>query len=385
MNEMTSRQRVITALEHNEPDRVPFDCTFTYGAYRQLEKALHFANDTELFPNSISLNVTPPLGFLNEMNIDLYYLGLNSWKNEPIFEYGTETYKDIWGVGYRKIENSTGLEYPNDFHPLAEASIRDLEEFPWPDPGAAELTDGLPERAAFLYNKTNFALVGKFNTPIFEQAVALRGMEQLYIDLVQAPEFVGELFDHLTDISIRLIQAGLKACGQYLQILRLAGDDMGSQRGTLMSPVMFRRIIKPYFTRLYNQAKTLFQSYNPHGKLMAHTDGDVYSIIPDYCEMGLDILNPVQPYVAEMDHERLKREFGNQLSFHGGIDIQKVLPFGTPEEVKREAIKIMSHLGPGGGYILAPTHYILPDVPPENILALRDAVIQHGSYPLICD
>ena len=97
--------------------------------------------------------------------------------------------------------------------------------------------------------------------------------------------------------------------------------------------------------------------------------------------MGLEILNPVQPYVAEMDHGRLKQEFGDRLSFHGGIDLQKVMPFGTPEEVTAEALKTMRTLGRGGGYILAPTHYLLPDIPPENILALRDAVLSHGHYP----
>jgi uroporphyrinogen decarboxylase len=385
MDKMNSRQRVVTALEHREPDRVPFDCTFTYGAYRRLEKSLGFANNKELLPGSPSLNVTPPVEFLDKMNVDLYYLSLNSWKNEPIFEYGMETYKDIWGVGYRKIESNTGLEYPNDLHPLSKATTKDLEEYPWPDPSNTELTDGLQDRAAFLFNETNFALVGKFNTPLFEQAISLRGMEQLYLDFVLDPEFVHELFDRLTEIAIRLIQAGLAASGQYLQILRLAGDDMGSQRGTLLSPAMFRRMVKPYFSRLYRQAKTLFQTYNPQGKLMAHTDGDVYPIIPDYCEMGLDVLNPVQPYVAEMEHERLKCEFGDRLSFHGGIDLQRVLPYGTPEEVRLEAIKIMGQLGPFGGYILAPTHYVLPDVPPENILALRDAVINYGRYPLNSD
>ncbi len=385
MKEMTSRQRVVTALEHKEPDRVPFDCTFTYGAYRQLEKELGFPSNQELLPGSPSLNVTPSIEFLREMNVDLYYLGLNSWKNSPVFEYGMETYKDLWGIGYRKIESDAGLEYHNDIHPLAQATQKDLEGFPWPDPGAPELSAGLQDRAASLYKETNFALVGKFSTSIVEQAVSLRGMEQLYLDFIQDPEFVGELFNRLTEIAIRLIETGLKATGQYLQILRLAGDDMGSQRGMLFSPAMFRRMIKPYFARLYHQAKSLFHDYNPQGKLMAHTDGDVYPIIPDYCEMGLDVLNPVQPYVAEMEHERLKREFGDRLSFHGGIDLQQVLPFGTPEEVKREAINIMHRLGPGGGYILAPTHYLLPDVPPENILALRNAVIQYGSYPLSSD
>ena len=115
---------------------------------------------------------------------------------------------------------------------------------------------------------------------------------------------------------------------------------------------------------------------------MAHTDGDVYSIIPDYIEMGLDVLNPVQPYVAEMEHDKLKKEFGDRLSFHAAIDIQKVMPYGTPEEVKDEAIKTMKALGPGGGYILAPTHYMQSDVPPENIVALRDAVLEFGKYPI---
>jgi uroporphyrinogen decarboxylase len=385
MKEMTSRQRVVTALDHQEPDRVPFDCTFTYDAYREIEKALGFSHNPDLRTGSPALNVTPPVEFLREMNVDLYYLGLNSWKNAPVFEYGMETYEDIWGVGYKKIKSDTGLEYPSVIHPLSKATKKDLEKYPWPDPSSPELTAGLQERAAFMYEETNFALVGKFSTSIFEQAASLRGMEQLYLDFIQDPEFVGELFDRLTEIAIRLIETGLKASGQYLQILRLAGDDMGSQRGMLFSPAMFRRMIKPHFARLYSQAKSLFQDYNPQGKLMGHTDGDVYPIIPDYIEMGLDVLNPVQPYVAEMEHERLKREFGDRLSFHGGIDLQQVLPFGTPEEVKLEAINMMRKLGPCGGYILAPTHYLLPDVPPENIIALRDAVKRHGGYPLVYD
>jgi uroporphyrinogen decarboxylase len=189
--------------------------------------------------------------------------------------------------------------------------------------------------------------------------------------------------DKLTDIAIQLIQVGLKACGKYLQILRLAGDDMGYQRGTLLNPTLFRQIIKPRFARLYHEAKRLFHQYNPNGKLMAHTDGDVYPLIPDYIEMGLDVLNPVQPYVAEMEHARLKHEFGNRLCFHGGMDLQNVLPFGKPDEVRLEAIKVMHALGYGGGLILAPTHYLLPDVPPENVMALRAAVLEHGSYPLV--
>lgn len=383
MDAMTSRQRVITALNHSEPDRIPFDCTFGNVAYTHLKEYLGFTTQDEVRPSGPSLNVRPPVEFLQALQIDLYYIGLGQAKAVPVFEYGMETYTDEWGVLYHKIENPSGYHYESISHPLAHARIKDLEDFPWPDPGDRALVEGLEAKARVLYTTTDLALVGKFSNSLFEQSFMLRGLEQLFMDLSLDPEFVCALMDKLTDIAIQLIQAGLKACGKYLQILRLAGDDMGYQRGTLLSPTMFRQIVKPRFARLYREAKRLFHQYNPNGKLMAHTDGDVYPLIPDYIEMGLDVLNPVQPYVAEMEHSRLKREFGDRLCFHGGMDLQHVMPFGKPDEVRAEAIKVMHALGSGGGFILAPTHYLLADVPPENVMALRDAVLEHGRYPLL--
>ncbi len=383
MKAMMSRRRVITALEHCEPDRVPFDCTFGNVAYARLEKYLGFKPRNDVRPGGPSLNVRPPVEFLQELHVDLYYIGLSQTKAAPVFEYGMETYTDEWGVLYRKIDNPWGCHYESISHPLAHARTKDLENFPWPDPNDPALVEGLEARARELYENTEFALVGKFNNSLFEQSFILRGLEQLFMDLSLDPEFVCALMDKLTDIAIQLIQVGLKSCGKYLQILRLAGDDMGHQRGTLLNPTMFRQIVKPRFARLYREAKRLFHQYNPNGKLMAHTDGDVYPLIPDYIEMGLDVLNPVQPYVAEMEHTRLKREFGSRLCFHGGMDLQHVLPFGKPDEVRAEAIKVMHALGYGGGLILAPTHYLLPDVPPENVMALRDTVLEHGRYPLV--
>lgn len=379
---MTSRQRVMTALGHQEPDRVPFDCTFGNLAYKRLEQYLGFKPRDEVLPGSPSLNVRPPVEFLQELRVDLAYIGLGQFKGAPIFEYGMEAYTDEWGVLHRKIENPMGLHYEAVSHPLAHATINDLDGYPWPDASDPALVEGVEAKARHLYNHTDLALVGKFSSSLFEQAFLLRGLEQLFMDLTLDPDFVCALMDRLLEIALQLIRAGLKACGKYIQILRLAGDDMGHQRGTLLSPAMFRQIIKPRFARLYHEAKEMFHQYNSHGKLMAHTDGDVYPLIPDYIEMGLDVLNPVQPYVAEMDHGRLKQEYGNRLSFHGGMDLQRVLPFGQPEEVCGEAIKVMQALGPGGGLILAPTHYLLPDVPPENVIALRDTVLQYGRYPL---
>jgi uroporphyrinogen decarboxylase len=377
---MTSRERVVTALEHREPDRVPFDCTFSYGGYNRLKDYLGLK--TEVRPGSSWLSISTPLELLEKLQVDLCYIGLGRTPETPVFEYGMESYTDEWGVQYRRIENPTGVHYDFANRVLADATIADLDDYPWPDPRHPALIDGLEEKVRRLYEETDYALVGRFPDSIFERAFYMRGFEQMLMDVLANPEFAGALMDKLVDNAIARIEMGMKACGKYLQILRLAGDDMGHQKGPLVAPRTFRAVIKPRFARLYRAARELIDTYNPAIKLMAHTDGDVYPIIPDYIEMGLDVLNPVQPYVAQMDHDVLKREFGDRLSFHGAMDLQNVMPFGTPEEVRNEAIKVMRALGKGGGLILAPTHYVQPDVPPENIIALRDAVLEYGRYPL---
>jgi uroporphyrinogen decarboxylase len=382
MSEMSSRERVVTALQHEEPDRVPLDISFGYQAYDNLRRFLGFRSSGPLLPSGPDLTVRPPADFLQAMNIDLFYVGLAAGSNEPKFEYGSGEYSDEWQVRYERIEQPAGLMYEARGHPLRNATKEDLKYFPWPDPYDPARTEGLAERCGSLYEHTDFAIVGRFNTAIFEQALMLRGYEQFLIDLMTNLDFAHTLLDRLTEIAMGMLEVGVRTAGRYLQILRLAGDDMGHQSGTILSPSTFRAVIKPRFRRLYAHARSLLDRINPDVKIMAHTDGDVYAIIPDYIDMGLDVLNPVQPRVTNMDHPRLKREFGRRLSFHGGIDIQQLMPFGTVDEVKRQAKATMRALGVGGGYILAPTHYLLPDVPPENILALRDAVVIGGRYPL---
>ena len=382
MGQMTSRERVVTALEHREPDRVPFDCSFVYESYLRIKDYLGLNPAREVRTSSPWLTISPPLELIDALAIDLCYIGLRKPKDAPVFEYGMDTFTDEWGVEFKKTEQDSGLYYGFSNQVLEGATVADLEDFPWPDPHNPELTEGLGEQAQELYETTDLALVGKFSNSIFEQAFYMRGFEQLLLDLSFAPDFVEALLSKMVDLALARLDVGLQACGRYIQAVRLAGDDMGQQDGPLMSPRMFRAQIKPHFSRYYGEARALIDRYNPRIKIIAHTDGDVYPIIPDYIEMGLDVLNPVQPYVAEMEHEKLKAEFGDRLAFHAGIDIQKVMPFGTPEEVAAEALKTMRALGPGGGYILAPTHYLQADVPPENVIALRDAVLEHGGYPL---
>ena len=382
MSQMNSRERVIMALAHREPDRLPFDCPFGYTAFDRLMRHLGHNGGAGLLPTGPDLNVRPPVEFLQDFGIDLVYVGLSGSANEPRFEYGADRYVDEWGISYRKIEGAFAFSYEAVTHPLAKASLRDLEDFPWPDSADPARIEGLEDKCRRLSDTTDLAIVGRFNTPIFEQAFMLRGLEQFLVDILDDPDFACALLDKTTDIAVGLVQAGLARAGRYLQVLRLAGDDQGHQRGTLLAPEVFRRIIKPRFARLYREAKAMMLQANPQAKLMAHTDGDVYAIIPDYIEMGLDVLNPVQPHVTHMDHGLLKEQFGATLSFHGAVDIQRLMPHGTPEEVEAEVAKTMRTLGAGGGYIVAPTHYLQADVPPENIVALRDAVMKHGRYPL---
>jgi uroporphyrinogen decarboxylase len=380
MREMTSRDRVITALEHRAPDRVPWDCTFSVDAYHRLKDYLGQNAWEDTKPSGPFLNIKLPLDLVRELQIDLYYVGLGQPEGQQVFELGMDTFTDEWGVGFKKVQNQFGLAYEFAEQPLALATVADLESYPWPDPYVPKRTAGLEQRCRSLYEQTDLALVGKFSTSIFEQAFYMRGLEQWLVDLAINPDFANALMSKLVDIALAMTEVGLRACGPYLQILRLAGDDLGQQKGMLVSDTMFRQLLKPHFERLFRTAKSMFLDYNPRGKLMTHTDGDIYPILRDFADMGLDVLNPVQPYVAEMDHTRLKREIGNRLSFHGGIDIQRVLPFGTSAEVTAEVQKTIAALGSEGGYILAPTHYLQADVPPENILALRDAVIKFGGY-----
>ena len=382
MNEMTSRERVLAAISHAEPDRIPFDCHFGFQAYQALRKYLGLPWDEKLLPAGPGLTIKPSIEFMEQFGIDLYFIGLAGKADAPKFEYGMESFTDEWGVTHSKIEDGFSITYQPLSHPLENAEINDLDSYPWPDPYDPHRVKGLAQKCEYLFSETDFALVGRFNNPIFEQAFMLRGFEKFLLDLAINPDFACKLMDKLTDIAISLIEVGLKECGPYLQILRLAGDDMGHQQGTILSPGMFRELIKPRFSRLYRSAKAAFLPYNPRGKLMAHTDGDVYDLIPDYLEMGLDILNPVQPHVTNMDHGRLKREFGDRLAFHGAIDIQRLLPFGSVEEVKAKVQETMNRLGQSGGYIAAPTHYLQADVPPENIVALQDEVLEYGQYPL---
>ena len=212
---------------------------------------------------------------------------------------------------------------------------------------------------------------------IFSPAYEMRGVEQLLFDLAGNEEFATVLLGRLEKLFTDCLTAALREAGQYVDIV-ITGDDVANQAGPMMSPAMYRRLIKPHHAKMFAAIRA-----NTQAKIYLHSCGNVYRLIGDFIEMGVDLLNPVQVSAGEMgDTARLKREFGDRLSFLGGIDTQRVLPFGTPEDVRAEVRRRIRDLAPGGGYIAAAVHCLQPDVPMENVLAMCDEVLKAGRYPL---
>jgi uroporphyrinogen decarboxylase len=204
-----------------------------------------------------------------------------------------------------------------------------------------------------------------------------RGFELFLMDMLENPPLWHALSERLTDWAIDYMTAFLTPIADLVDIVQFT-DDMGTQRALFMSPEHYRSFLKPYHRRWMEAVHRLA----PGAKIAMHTCGSVYQIIPDFIEIGIEILNPIQPKATNMEALRLKTEFGRDLSFLGGVDIQDLLPHGTADQVRAGVRELIETLGPGGGFILAPSHQFQPDVPPENIVAMYDTVLNEGNYPL---
>lgn len=379
---MSSRERVITTLEHREPDRVPLSMSITVDAYNNLKKFL-----------GIELDDNPSVGHWTDVSIhplvaekfglDVFWLRMGSPRTKVEQPKDPNQRRDEWGIEWTKIELPGGGHYfEMTHHPLHNASIGDLEDYPWPDPYDPGRVENLAETLREVHEETDFAILAKFGGAIFETAWYLRGMERFFMDLSENPEFVHALLRKLCDIQKGFDAVGIQAAGKYVDILRLSGEDMGTQNGPMISLPMFRRIVRPYLAELWGFAKNALLAQNPRAKIMLHSCGSIRTYIPDWIAMGLDVLDPIQPNAKGMDPFELKRDFGAQLTFHGGIDAQYILPFGSPEEVRQATRTYIQALAPGGGYIVAPVHNVQGDVSPENLVAMRDAVEEFGYYPI---
>ena len=285
-----------------------------------------------------------------------------------------DTLIDAWGVQWKRMgPNITAVDYP-----LANATIEDVEKYPWPDPERYVDIEQLKERMKKLKRLGNYAIVARAVNSYgpFEQASELRGRAQFMIDMLLEPELAQLIIDKVTDVIVRLNEIYLDAVGKDIDIMEIPGDDYGGTEDLLISPAVFDKMLKPALNRIVKPIK----QYRKDLFVAFHTDGAIMKLLEEFSELGIDILDPIEPLPAN-DMGVIKKQFGTKLSFMGAIDIKKAMPgslFDVEEEVKRR-IRL---LAPGGGYILAPANHVQTDVPPENIVALYDFGRKYGKYPL---
>ena len=378
---MTPRERVRAALAHREPDWVPVCIGGTGGKITESRIELlkrHFgiegdAPEVLVGPQLMRLDNR----VLDALGTDVRYVNMRppTGFRERVAPDGGWYYD--WGLIYREHGDGKMYEYTN--RPLADATIESLADFPLPDAADPARWAGLREATECLYRETDYALAAyrpKYNG-LFELSQVLRGTEQLLTDMVLQPEFAEALFWRVGAGLKALYLAQLDAVGEFVEWVEM-GDDLGTQAGPLISPAIYRSLLKPVHADLIRAIK----AHSPNVRVMYHTCGAIRRFLPDLIEIGVDILNPIQVAAKGMDPAAIKAEAGDRLCFLGGVDAQHLLPSGRPEQVREEVCRRIRELGPGGGYILAPSHNIGDDVPLENILAFFDAACAYGAYPL---
>ena len=353
----TSRQRVVAALKHQKSDRVPMDLTIHRIAYQKLRVFLGLPEDDQ--KSDRFGEIRPGFDLLELLGVDMTFVRLRSpadWKAPPVTDDEIEF--DQWGVGQRRVEvpgaGSLLEVVKSPFQDLDPEDV-DLDTYPWPDPYDSGRITGLAEEARRIHEDTNLAIMGRFGGTIMEQAAFLRGYEQWLMDLIMNPDFARELMNRIADIQIALDEIGIREAGKYLTILKLSGEDLGSQRSPLFSQETWQELLRPILRRRWKAARVALDSHGAsHVKLMLHSDGAIRSFLGDLIEDGIDCIDPVQLQCEGMEARGLKQDFGPQLTFHGAVDTQHLLPFGSTDEVKSEVSRCIRALSADGGYILAP-------------------------------
>ena len=406
---MNSRERVLKTLRHEEPDRIPVDLgammsTGIMGmAYNKLKEYLGIKGGrTRIYDLGQQL-AEPEREILEIIGADVLPLitkrrlkgsasekwkksklpdgspcEVPEWFNPEVLPDGSQVLKDETGRITAKMP-ADGYYFDDSYHPLENVgTIEELEEkledvlYGTID---EEILKDLHEQAKHLYETTNYALMLNGAGSIYEWAQSLRRWDKFMMDLAANPEFAGTLLDKLVEAHIRRLEKILPRVEGYVQVVQ-AGDDLGMQNGPQLSPTLYREVVKPRHKRLYQYIKEHTDAY-----LFLHTCGSVYTFIPDFIEMGVDILNPVQVSARDMNTKRLKEEFGKDITFWGGgCDTQKVLPFGTAGEVEEEVKRRIEDLAPGGGFVFNQSHNIQAGIPPENIMAMYEAEKKYGKY-----
>ena len=397
---MTSRERVLTTLRHEEPDMVPIDLGAMRStgimaiAYNQLKKHLGLNTGyTYLYDIEQQLAELEPY-FFERFQIDVIDLCNNFGKMDASWRAWTlpdgssafvnaDRYPVLRGREWLLTEGDriiarmpeTSLYFDTVYHPLAEAATKaDLDAYTFHHYTDEQLKD-IESRARSLYYGTDFAILGGFGGNIVEIGQSLRGWENFMMDLVANRPFAEDLMDRITEVHLENLKLYLQAVGDFVQIIQF-GDDLGTQGSTMISPELYHEVIMPRHRRLYSYAKSNSKLFT-----FLHSCGSIYDLLPDLIETGIDIINPVQTSAAKMDPLKLKTKFGDKLTFWGGgIDTQSLLASATHEEIVDHIKARLDIFKPGGGYVFTPIHNIQADIPPENILVTYDSVIENRKY-----
>ena len=385
---MTGRERLLTALAHREPDRIPLDLGSTQVtgihvvAYRKLRQALGLpAVEPQLF-DVIQGLALPDDDLLRLLGVDTRGLNpLNSHNWGVVEEEGMDekygdlywSYHDEWGITHRK-PRPDGLYYSLWQAPLnrPDLSAQDILRHPWPRMDDPQRIAGLRQKAE-QYRAAGFAVVLKDPfAGIFEMAQRIVGMENLLVMMASDAALAGVLFEKLAGLKLSFWEMALPRLADAVDVISHA-DDYGTQESQLISPRMYRQQIKPHWQVVLGRVRALA----PQARLFFHSCGNVRPLIPDFIEMGVEILNPVHIRAQGMEPAALKRDFGDALSFWGGgVDTQGVLPYGTPDQVRDDVRRNLDALALGGGYVFNTVHNIQADVPAENMIAMYETLMQ---------
>lgn len=382
---MTPRQRLLTALDHQVPDRVPIDLGGNQtgihkNAYVALLRHLGLEEEIQIM-DAVQQLARPSETVLQRLRVDTRYISAgpgSAWKggiqrNQRDGRYW-EDLVDEFGVRWSMPDDAP---YYMDItlHPLAQAQIADLKDYLWPKGDDPARFAGLRERALSIRKETPYAVVSGISGVIYETCWYLRGLEQWFCDLKTDTEFCAALLDQTLKFWMDWFRLFLDEVGDVVDVI-MVGDDLAGQNGPLFNPELYRRLVKPRHQQLIRYIRSRTEA-----RIWYHTCGACVDFIPDLIDNGIDILNPVQVSARGMDPAELKRRFGHRLVFWGGgVDAQQVLPRGTPEQVAENVRQNTKALMPGGGYVFNNVHNIQGEVPPENIVAMFDAAFEHGQY-----
>ena len=382
---LTSRERVLKAMNYQEADRVPLDMGgFQTGihkkAYEALIEYLGLGEDIVIL-DPVQQLAKPSEAVLEKFHIDTRYVCAHG---PDSFKGGIEQ-NERDGKLWHDLEDEFGVVWsmPDDqqlymdisHHPLTETTVEDIADYPFPRGDDPTRFTGVREQALRLRDETPYAICTGISGVVYEFCWYMRGLERWFLDTIENPEFCDALLEQILKFWLDFETGFMNAVGDIVDVVMI-GDDLAGQQGPLFSIDFYKKFVKPRHKKLIQHIKSL-----TNVKIWYHTCGSCVPLIPELIDNGVDILNPVQISAVGMDANYLKKRFGKDMVFWGGgCDSQHVLPFASPEEVKEDVRKNVEIFKPGGGYIFNNVHNIQADVPAENIVAMYDAAYEYGFY-----